>query len=56
MLYLNTHFIKLGFSNERTKGDIEQLVMGIAHRGRLNLMVCLLNLDPRLLFTKVEQN
>lgn len=29
------------------------MVMGIAHRGRLNLMVCFLNLHPALLFTKV---
>ena len=34
-------------------GDIEEMVMGIAHRGRLNLMVCFLDLDPALLFTKV---
>ena len=33
--------------------DIEQLVVGMAHRGRLNLMICLLKLDPCLLFTKV---
>ena len=35
------------------KGDVKELVMGIAHRGRLNLMICLLNLDPSLLFSKV---
>ena len=35
------------------KNDIEELVMGIAHRGRLNLMTCMLNLDPVLLFAKV---
>ena len=40
------------FSN-LAKSDVEQLVMGIAHRGRLNLMACLLNLDPVLLFAKV---
>ena len=36
------------------QSDIEQLVMGIAHRGRLNLITCLLNFDPRLLFTKIK--
>ncbi len=36
------------------KGDVEQLVLGMAHRGRLNLMICLLNLDPCLLFNKVS--
>jgi probable 2-oxoglutarate dehydrogenase E1 component DHKTD1 len=28
--------------------------MGIAHRGRLNLMIGLLNLDPALLFAKMK--
>lgn len=41
------------FANS-AQNDIEQLVMGIAHRGRLNLMTCLLNLDPRLMFTKIK--
>ena len=36
------------------KEQIEELVMGIAHRGRLNLMVLLLDLHPSLLFTKVK--
>lgn len=41
------------FSN-LAKSDIEQLVMGIAHRGRLNLMVGMLGLDPIVLFAKVN--
>ncbi|RNA23119.1 putative 2-oxoglutarate dehydrogenase E1 component DHKTD1 mitochondrial [Brachionus plicatilis] len=36
------------------KNDIEQLIMGIAHRGRLNLVTCMLNLDPVLLFAKIK--
>jgi 2-oxoglutarate dehydrogenase complex dehydrogenase (E1) component-like enzyme len=43
------------FSNA-AREDIEELVMGIAHRGRLNLMTCLLNLDPVLLLTKIKGN
>ena len=34
--------------------DIEQLVMGIAHRGRLNLMLCMLDLDPVTFFAKIK--
>lgn len=41
------------FSNSAQE-NIEQIVMGIAHRGRLNLMTCLLDLDPRLLFSKIK--
>ncbi len=43
------------FSNA-AREDIEELVMGIAHRGRLNLMTCLLNLDPVLLLAKIKGN
>ncbi len=28
--------------------------MGIAHRGRLNLMLCMLNLDPVTFFAKIK--
>jgi len=41
------------FSNSALN-DIEQLVMGIAHRGRLNLMMCMLNLDPIVFFAKLK--
>lgn len=43
------------FSNAAAS-DIEELVMGIAHRGRLNLMTCMLDLDPVLLLAKIKGN
>lgn len=39
---------------ECSTNEIKDLVMGIAHRGRLNLMILMLNLEPQLLFTKVN--
>ena len=43
------------FSNA-AMSDIQEMVMGIAHRGRLNLMTCMLDLDPVLLLAKVNLN
>ena len=41
------------FSN-LAKSNITDLVMGIAHRGRLNLMIAMLNLDPVTFFAKIK--
>lgn len=41
------------FSN-LAKADIDDLVMGIAHRGRLNLMICMLGLNPVQFFAKIK--
>jgi probable 2-oxoglutarate dehydrogenase E1 component DHKTD1 len=41
------------FASSANEG-VEDLIMGIAHRGRLNLMICLLNLQPELFFSKIK--
>ncbi|CAH0552068.1 unnamed protein product [Brassicogethes aeneus] len=50
----------MGFFHETFRlaalDDIEQVVLGMPHRGRLNLLTCLLNFPPARMFSKIKGN
>lgn len=56
MEYLNLLLMILEcyFSKLICVGGVTELIIGMPHRGRLNLLINLLNLRPELLFRKLS--
>lgn len=46
--------IKIVF--ERLADGVEQIVLGMPHRGKLNVLTCLLNFPPVRMFSKIKGN